>query len=271
MKSSGAGQGEVIKNYPLLPWRLAKQEQIMAVLQIFNITRTMSNVLTLQNVSMQVNDHEFVVILGPSGCGKSTLLHIAAGLLCPDQGSIIINDEDFTGKTGRCSYMQQKDLLLDSRTILDNVALPLLLKGVSKQEARRRAEPLLPEFGLAGFSTSYPRQLSGGMRQRAALLRTYLFSSDIMLLDEPFASLDAITRRKMHLHLLNLQKRYQSSILFVTHDIEEALLLANRIYVLSARPARVKAEINVDASKQKSDALFKLKENILSLLEDEEE
>lgn len=226
----------------------------------------MSDVLTLQDVSMWVDDHEFVVILGPSGCGKSTLLHIAAGLLLPDQGKILIDDHDYTGKTGRCSYMQQKDLLLDSRSILDNVAIPLLLKGLSKQEARRQAEPFLSDFGLEGFSHSFPRQLSGGMRQRAALLRTYLFSSDIMLLDEPFASLDAITRRKMHLHLLELQKRYRSSILFVTHDIEEALLLANRIYILSARPAQVRAEIDVDAGDRQPDIVLKIKQDIIALL-----
>ena len=166
-----------------------------------SISKTLGSVHTLDNISLQVNKQEFVVILGPSGCGKSTLFN-----------------------------MQQKDLLLPSRRLLDNVAVPLVLKGMGQKEARTLASQYLPVFGLEEFAHHYPGQLSVGMRQRAALLRTYLFSSEFLLLDEPFASLDAISRRKMHLWLQEIQELFHSAILFITHDIDEALLLADRIY-----------------------------------------
>ena len=238
----------------------------MSYLEIRGVSKTLGLVHTLNNVSLSVNRHEAVVILGPSGCGKSTLLNIVAGLIPPDEGQIYIDGQDWTGKTGRMSYMQQKDLLLPSRTVLDNVAIPLMLKGVSKKEAHQTARQHLQEFELSGFVNYYPRQLSGGMRQRAALLRTYLFASDILLLDEPFAALDAITRRRMHLWLKQLQSRYRCSILFVTHDIEEALLLADRILVLSSRPAAILQEFTIppqlDIHGQQS-----IKEKILDLLQ----
>ena len=231
-------------------------------IRITSISKTLGMVHTLDNISLHVDQQEFVVILGPSGCGKSTLFNIIAGLIKPDKGQVFINHEDLTGKTGRISYMQQKDLLLPSRRVLDNVSIPLLLKGVSKQEARAQAGKYLPLFGLDEFADYYPGQLSIGMRQRAALLRTFLFSNEILLLDEPFASLDAITRRKMHLWLKDIQKHFHSSILFITHDIDEALFMADRIYVFSERPARIKEEIHLNSE---SDHAF-LKENILTLL-----
>lgn len=238
----------------------------MAELKVLNVSKTLDDIHTLDNLSLQLGNNEFAVILGPSGCGKSTLLNIISGLIRPDEGKIEIDGEDWTGHTGRTSYMQQKDLLLPSRNILDNVAIPLLLKGINKKEAQKIAAQYLHDFGLEGFSSYYPRQLSGGMRQRAALLRTYLFSSDILLLDEPFASLDAITRRKMHFWLMNLRQRYQPSVLFVTHDIEEALLLADKIFVLSARPAAIKLEINMS---QNASNREQVKKQILSILENE--
>lgn len=241
----------------------------MAQLVIDNVSKTLGSIHTLDNISLSVDHHESVVILGPSGCGKSTLLNIAAGLMTPDQGRILIDDDDWTGRTGRVGYMQQKDLLLPSRTIIDNVAIPLMLKGIRKKEARQTAREHLSEFGLGEFAHYYPRQLSGGMRQRAALLRTYLFASDILLLDEPFASLDAITRHRMHLWLRELQPRYRWSILFITHDIEEALQLADRILVFSARPASILQEFNL--SKDMDDARRQqIKAEILHLLQSEE-
>jgi ABC-type nitrate/sulfonate/bicarbonate transport system ATPase subunit len=242
----------------------------MGYLQIHRVSKTLGRVHTLDNISLSVNQHESVVILGPSGCGKSTLLNIVAGLISPDKGQILIDGQDWTGKTGRVSYMQQKDLLLPSRNILDNVAIPLILKGTSKKQARHLARQHLEEFGLSDFSGYYPRQLSGGMRQRAALLRTYLFASDILLLDEPFAALDAITRRRMHLWLKELQTRYQWSILFVTHDIEEALLLADRILVLSSRPASILEEFSV-SQQLDMQAQQSIKSAILHLLQPEED
>jgi ABC-type nitrate/sulfonate/bicarbonate transport system ATPase subunit len=165
--------------------------------------------------------------------------------------------------------MQQKDLLLPFKNILDNVSIPLLLKGIGKKQAHKTAQGYLKDFGLEGFSSHYPHQLSGGMRQRAALLRTYLFASDNLLLDEPFASLDAISRRQMQLWLKDLRVRYQSSILFVTHDIEEALLLADRIYVFSARPARVRMEITMNEMNRSQEEVSAKKNTILALLEEE--
>lgn len=220
---------------------------------------------TLSNISLNLECHEFAVILGPSGCGKSTLLNIIAGLMKPDQGKVELGGKDWTGRTGRASYMQQKDLLLPSRDIMDNVCIPLILKGISVKEAHAAASVYLKDFGLDGFEKYYPRQLSGGMKQRAALLRTYLFTSDIMLMDEPFASLDAITRRKMQLWLKEICAAYKPTVLFVTHDINEALLLADSIYVLSPRPAQIKLHI-----KNHSDIpVEEIKTQILALLESE--
>ncbi len=240
----------------------------MARINVCNVSKSMDNVFTLDDISLMVDCQEFVVILGPSGCGKSTLLNIISGLINPDQGRIALDGEDWTGRTGRISYMQQKDLLLPHKNILNNVAIPLLLKGMPTSEAQKMVRQYLKDFGLEGFECYYPRQLSGGMRQRAALLRTYLFTSDIMLLDEPFARLDAITRRKMQLWLKELCNSYQPSVLFVTHDIDEALLLADTIYVLSPRPAKVQLKIKMPpTSSARSEELRIAKQNIMSLLE----
>lgn len=238
----------------------------MSRIVVDNLSKTLDGMHTLNGVSMTVARNELAVVLGPSGCGKSTLLHIIAGLIPPDGGRILIDGKDNTGRTGLVGYMQQKDLLLPSRSVLDNICLPLLLQGKNKQAARAEAVRYTSDFGLGGFESCYPRQLSGGMRQRAALLRTYLFSREILLLDEPFASLDAITRRKMQLWLKELHSQFGSSILFVTHDIEEALLLADRIYVFTARPARIRLELNLlDHNRPES----KIKEEILAILEEE--
>ncbi|NLG33023.1 MAG: ABC transporter ATP-binding protein [Syntrophomonadaceae bacterium] len=239
----------------------------MEVIRVNKVSKTLDNVPTLDQISLSLQLDEFVVILGPSGCGKSTLFNIIAGLIAPDKGSVVIMGEDWSGRTGRVSYMQQKDLLLPSCNVIDNISIPLLLKGYSKKAARKFAGDYMQEFGLDGFALFYPRQLSGAMKQRAALLRTYLFASDILLLDEPFASLDAITRRKMHKWLIEIRRRWFSSILFVTHDIEEALLLADRIYVFSSRPARVKAEYNLlDINNEQKEGI---KQEIISILEEE--
>lgn len=235
-------------------------------LTIDEVSKTLDKIHTLDSISLQVREQEFVAVLGPSGCGKSTLLNIVAGLILPDRGKISIGDEDWTGRTGRVSYMQQNDLLLPSRNILDNVIIPLLLKGIKKNRARDVAHSFFADFGLEGFECYYPDQLSGGMRQRAALLRTYLFASDILLLDEPFVSLDAITRRKMQFWLRDLRQDYPSSVLFVTHDIDEALILADRVYVFSARPARVIYELDIGTMTGDDQAFSAAKLEILNKL-----
>ncbi len=238
-------------------------------IEVNKVNKTLDQIHTLDQVSLQVQDGEFVVIIGPSGCGKSTLFNIISGLIEPDQGTVSIDGQDWTGKTGRISYMQQKDLLLPSRNILDNVTIPLVLKGIPKKAAREKAAAYLQDFGLEGFGAYYPKQLSGGMRQRAALLRTYLQASDILLLDEPFAALDAINRRNMQLWLKKLCQQYHASVLFITHDIEESLLLADRIYLFSARPARIRLEITLNTGNRNQEALAIIRDQIITILEKE--
>lgn len=202
-------------------------------------------VLALQDVSLQVPRGSFVSLIGPSGCGKSTLFNVIAGLLHPSHGRVLMDGEDVTGRVGLVGYMLQKDLLLPWRTVLENVVLGLELKGVRARDARQRALPYLYRYGLGGFEHHYPDALSGGMRQRVALLRTLLFESEVILLDEPFGALDAQTRSRMQEWLLQLWSDFQKTVLFVTHDVEEAVYLSDTLYVLSARPGRIKARLEV--------------------------
>ena len=197
---------------------------------------------------------------------------IISGLLTPDAGSVLLDGREITGMPGNISYMLQKDLLLPYRTILDNAALPLILKGVSKQQARAEAAALLPQFGLEGTEDQYPSQLSGGMRQRAALLRTYLFSQDVALLDEPFSALDTLTKSAIHRWFLNVMAEIHLSTLFITHDIDEAILLSDRIYLLSGSPGTITAEIPIREPKPRpadfnlSPEFLRYKRQILELL-----
>lgn len=220
-------------------------------LEVKNIKKSFDNSLIVKDLSFYVRENEFVSLLGPSGCGKSTIFNIIAGLLRAEEGKVTMDEEDYTDKVGRVSYMHQKDLLLPWKKVIDNAAIPLVVRGKKKNEARKEVEKYFHTFGLDGFEYKYPFQLSGGMRQRVALLRTYMFSKDIMLLDEPFGALDAITRSKMHYWLLNVVKELNTTILFITHDIEEAILLSDRIYVLSDKPATIKEEIVVDLPSQR--------------------
>ena len=236
------------------------------------IKKSFGDLYTIADLSITLEKNRFVTILGPSGCGKSTLFDIIAGLEKPDFGSVIIGGRDYTGKTGRVSYMHQKDLLFPWYSILKNVCLPLLIKGKSLKEAKEIALPYFRTFGLDGFEKKYPSQLSGGMRQRAALLRTFLFADDIMLLDEPFGSLDAITRHKMQMWLLEILEKIKASILFITHDIDEAVFLSDKIYLLSKRPADVKKIFDVALPRPRGNKTFvspefiELKEEIMNCL-----
>ena len=200
----------------------------------------------LEGVDLHVSEGEFVGIIGPSSCGKSTLLNVAAGLEQPDAGSVHLDGTLVENRLGLVGYMLQKDLLMPWRTILDNVILGLEIKGIRRKDAKARAMELLDTFGLRGFEGQYPYSLSGGMRQRAAFLRTVLVSQDVMLLDEPFGALDAITRSRMQEWLMELWTSLGRTIVLVTHDVDEALLLSDRVYVLTGRPGRVKSVINVD-------------------------
>jgi NitT/TauT family transport system permease protein len=203
-------------------------------------------VVALDQVSLSVRPGQFVSLLGPSGCGKSTIFNIVAGMLNPTRGKVRIDGEDVTGTIGTVGYMLQKDLLLPWRTVLDNTILGAELKGTPKPLAREHATPFVKRYGLNGFEDRYPEALSGGMRQRAALLRTLLYDTEIILLDEPFAALDAQTRIQMQDWLLQLWREFNKTIIFITHDVDEAIYLADEIVVLSARPGRIKTRLEVD-------------------------
>jgi ABC-type nitrate/sulfonate/bicarbonate transport system ATPase subunit len=199
----------------------------------------------LAPVTLAIPQGRFVSLIGPSGCGKSTIFNIIAGLLEPTGGRVMIDGVESTGTIGRVGYMLQKDLLLPWRTVLDNTILGMEIQGVPLREARARALPLLKRYGLAGFEYLYPNALSGGMRQRAALLRTLLFDTDLILLDEPFGALDAQTKLQMQEWLMRLWSDFGKTVLFVTHDVEEAIYLSDEVHVMGTRPGRILASIPV--------------------------
>jgi ABC-type nitrate/sulfonate/bicarbonate transport system ATPase subunit len=199
----------------------------------------------LAPVSLTISRSRFVSLIGPSGCGKSTIFNIIAGLLEPTAGRVLIDGADATGTIGRVGYMLQKDLLLPWRTVLDNVILGMEIQGVPLRRARERALPLLRRYGLSGFEHVYPNALSGGMRQRAALLRTLLFDTDIVLLDEPFGALDAQTKLHMQEWLLGLWSDFGKTVVFVTHDVEEAIYLSDEVHVMTTRPGRIVDSIQI--------------------------
>lgn len=207
-----------------------------------------SGVEAVVDLTFEVKAGEFLTIIGPSGCGKSTLLRLLAGLVQPDRGQILLQGQPLpnaSDRQGRFGYMPQRDTLLPWRTVLDNVILGAELAGGSRDEARAEARQLLPLFGLDGFENAWPSALSGGMRQRAALLRTFLAGYDILLLDEPFGALDALTRRVLQQWLLEVRTQFSKTILFITHDIDEALLLGDRLLVFSPRPGRITADLAI--------------------------
>ncbi len=210
----------------------------------------------LDNISLHVGAGEFVAVLGPSGSGKSTILKIAAGLLRPDRGKVTISGQETTGCPQLVGYMPQQDLLFPWKTLAQNAALPLLAARKTKKEAQKQVEAMLPLFGLEGFGHYYPHQLSGGMRQRAALLRTMLIESNLMLLDEPFAALDALTRENMQDWLLKIWQQFQRSVLFVTHSIDEAIYLSDRIYVISERPGKNALEQVIELPRPRTKAVL---------------
>lgn len=215
------------------------------VLKAEHITKSYGDTTILEDVSLHLNRGELVCILGVSGAGKTTLFHVLSGLVTPASGQVYLNDQEVTGQPGQISYMLQKDLLLPHKKIVDNVALPLVLHGEKKHAARQQAAQLFSKFGLDGTEQMYPAQLSGGMRQRAALLRTYLGSNGVALLDEPFSALDALTKREIHKWYLSVMREIELSTLFITHDIEEAILLSDRIYILGGKPGKIVAELEI--------------------------
>jgi ABC-type nitrate/sulfonate/bicarbonate transport system ATPase subunit len=234
------------------------------------------SVVALERVDLTVQRGEFVTLVGPSGCGKSTLFNIVVGLLPPDPGGVIHLDGAPQGDLlGKIAFMPQRDLLLPWRTVLDNAVLAMEIQGERRAAARRRAEALFAEFGLQGFEHHYPQQLSGGMRQRVALMRTFLFDRDVMLLDEPFGALDALTRAILQRWLLEVWSKFQRTILFVTHDVDEAIFLGDRVLIMTARPGRIKLEVPVtlprprDPSMVTTPEFMALKRRVLDAIEQE--
>jgi ABC-type nitrate/sulfonate/bicarbonate transport system ATPase subunit len=286
----------------------------LAGIELRHISQTFGGarpVPVLDDVSLTVAPGEFATIVGPSGCGKSTLLRILAGLLAPSIGQALVDGRDAVGHPGLVAYMPQKDLLFPWRRALANATLGAEVAGVTKGEAKARARELLPRFGLEGFERAWPSQLSGGMRQRLALLRTFLIPSRTMLLDEPFGALDAITRREMHSWLQDVLREPetgdrergtgdgeqgtgneehrtatgrerpggeaehsgQRTVLFITHDVEEALVLSDAVYVMSPRPGRMAAKVDVPFARPRPPGIVvtpefvALKARLLSALE----
>ena len=195
----------------------------------------------LAGLDFDIAERDFVSIIGPSGCGKTTIFNMIAGLLDPDAGSLAFRGQSVPNLRGRIGYMMQKDLLFPWRTVLQNVLLGLEVRGVDHARARDTAREYLSTFGLSGFENSYPRTLSGGMRQRVALIRTLIMDPDILLLDEPFSALDYQTRLHLEGVLLDAVETYDKTVILVTHDIDEAVALSRRVVVLSGRPTTVKS------------------------------
>ncbi|WP_315837255.1 ABC transporter ATP-binding protein [Bradyrhizobium prioriisuperbiae] len=248
------------------------------LLELRALSKTYGQVTALSRLDATIAPGEFVTVVGPSGCGKSTLFNIVAGLEEPDAGGIL----RFEGRSchaadllGHVSFMPQRDLLLPWRNVVDNAILALEVEGVPRPQARAKALRMLPEFGLAGFENQYPHQLSGGMRQRVALMRTFLFERNLMLLDEPFGALDALTRAMMQRWLLDVWQKYRRTILFITHDVDEAIFLGDRVLVMTARPGCVKLEQVVDLPRpRKPDIVtapdfIQLKRILLEAIEEE--
>jgi putative hydroxymethylpyrimidine transport system ATP-binding protein len=239
-------------------------------LSLEGVTRRFGSVTALDGVGLQVHAHHVMAIVGPSGCGKSTLLELVAGLQEPDAGALsVAGARGAAARRAACAYMPQRDLLLPWRDALGNAALALECEGVPRREARRRAEPLFERFGLAEFERSRPDELSGGMRQRVSFLRTLLPGRPVLLLDEPFGALDAITRLDMQEWLAGALMDEPRTVLLVTHDVDEAVYLADRVAVLSPRPGRVVDDFEVDLPRPRSvtdPALVELKARALEAL-----
>ncbi|WP_448163582.1 ABC transporter ATP-binding protein [Bacillus mobilis] len=239
------------------------------ILQFHNVSFHYDEKPIINELNASIQDKEFVSIIGPSGCGKSTLFRLITGLEEASTGQIELTET----KSHPVGYMPQKDMLLPWRTIIENAALPLECQGVQKKEAQIKAKELLHKFGLQGYETKYPKDLSGGMRQRVSFIRTLLTGGEILLLDEPFSALDALTKASLQEWLFEQWKEWEKTILFITHDVEEALFLSNRILVVEHQPITTLTErvVPLDRNRTRKD-LYKpevlaLKDELLSMLQ----
>lgn len=213
-------------------------------LEIKNLSYSFGDNHILKDINIYVKENEMVAIVGSSGVGKSTLFNLIAGVLKKQNGEITIDgSDDYIGKV---AYMLQKDLLFEHKTIINNVILPLIIAKVDKKTALEEGRKILKQFNLEKYADKYPKQLSGGMRQRVALIRTYMFKRNIFLLDEAFSALDAITKKELHKWYLNLKKEFNLTTLLITHDIEEAIFLSDRVYILANKPGEIIKEIKIE-------------------------
>jgi ABC-type nitrate/sulfonate/bicarbonate transport system ATPase subunit len=241
-------------------------------LQVENVRHAFGATPALASTSLEVREGEFVSLVGPSGCGKSTLFNIISGLVRPTEGRVLLDGRDVTGSTGHVGYMLQKDLLLPWRTVTGNIVLGASLTGRATKRDRAEAVALAERYGLGEFVDHYPHALSGGMRQRVALMRTLAVHKDVMLLDEPFGALDSQTRLRMQQWLLDVWEQEGRTLLFITHDVDEAIFLSDRVLVMSARPGHIRAEFDVPLARPRgfelltSEAFTDLKRRILELL-----
>ena len=226
-----------------------------------NVSKSYNNTLVLEDINIKVNEGELVTILGPSGSGKSTIFNIITNLTQKDNGNVYID--------GKISYMQQKDLLLPYKTIIDNVSLPLILNKENKKNAQEIVRPYFKEFGLEGYEDKYPSELSGGMKQRVAIIRSLLNHSPILLMDEPFSALDMQNRHMLQEQLIGVWKRFKNTIVFVTHDVDEAIYLADKIVIMDKNPGKIKEVFDVDMPrlrKRESEEFIKIQEEVLDKL-----
>ena len=213
-------------------------------LEIKNLSYSFGDNHILKDINIYVKENEIVAIVGSSGVGKSTLFNLIAGVLKKQNGEITIDgSDDYIGKV---AYMLQKDLLFEHKTIINNVILPLIIAKIDKKVALEEGRKILKQFNLEKYADKYPKQLSGGMRQRVALIRTYMFKRNIFLLDEAFSALDAITKKELHKWYLNLKNEFNLTTLLITHDIEEAIFLSDRIYILANKPGEIIKEIKIE-------------------------
>ncbi len=236
-----------------LPNREKKETKlgVRGLNQVFTSTNGKTTV-AIQNVNLHIANQEFVAIVGPSGCGKSTLLNIMAGLIKPSEGDVLLDGKTIHGISSRIGYMSQADSLLPWRSVLDNVALGLEIKGVPKAERNLVARELIARAGLNGFEDSYPSELSGGMCKRVAIIRILALDPEILFMDEPFGALDVFTKEMLQDDILRLWQETKKTIVFVTHDLAEAITLADRVVLMTSRPSTIKSEYDIPLDRPRS-------------------